>query len=434
MDPCPFVRIVIGNLALKFPTASKPTFSGVHPSSSPCYCKIKFKNFTSQTTTIPLILNEAAHPEHPNSILQSASFTLPHSDIIKLSKSKTSPLLKIDVYKGKSGSTLGLSSGKLLGRVSVPLDLNCGLESKGAVFQNGWVAVGDGGGKAAQMYLSVKAEPDPRFVFEFGGEPECSPLVFQVQGSVKQPVFTCKFSLRDNNFRSRSSMSESSVSRTWLSSFGQDQKENSAKERKGWSITIHDLSGSPVAAASMVTPFVPTPGSDRVSRTNPGAWLILRPSDATWKPWGRLEAWLERGHTHTLGYRFDLLPDATGSSVAATMVTSSLNVKDKEKFLLDNSSNMLSAASPSISPRGSGDYSSWHELRRGFVMSSTAGGKSGGPEVEVGVKHVSCTEDAAAFVALAAAVDLSVDACKLFTRKLRKELRGAQLQSGHGVV
>jgi hypothetical protein len=39
---------------------------------------------------------------------------------------------------------------------------------------------------------------------------------------------------------------------------------------------------------------------------------------------------------------------------------------------------------------------------------------------------VNCTEDAAAFVALAAAVDLSVDACKSFTRKLRKELRQSQ--------
>jgi hypothetical protein len=31
-------------------------------------------------------------------------------------------------------------------------------------------------------------------------------------------------------------------------------------------------------------------------------------------------------------------------------------------------------------------------------------------------------EDAAVFVALAAAVDLSMDACQLFSRKLRKEL------------
>jgi hypothetical protein len=60
---------------------------------------------------------------------------------------------------------------------------------------------------------------------------------------------------------------------------------------------IHDLSGSPVAAASMVTPFVPSPGSDRVSHSNPGAWLILRPDHRvknSWRPWGRLEAWREQ--------------------------------------------------------------------------------------------------------------------------------------------
>lgn len=64
-------------------------------------------------------------------------------------------------------------------------------------------------------------------------------------------------------------------------------------------------------------------------------------------------------------------------------------------------------------------------------MSATmeGGGKSSKPEVEVGVQHVTCTEDAAAFVALAAAMDLSVDACTLFSHKLRKELRQQSQQS-----
>jgi hypothetical protein len=34
------------------------------------------------------------------------------------------------------------------------------------------------------------------------------------------------------------------------------------------------------------------------------------------------------------------------------------------------------------------------------------------------VAHVGCAEDAAAFVALAAAVDLSMDACRLFSHRL----------------
>lgn len=82
--------------------------------------------------------------------------------------------------------------------------------NRNVVVQNGWVLV-NGGGKrdreaAMQLHLSVKVEPDPRFVFRFDGEPECSPQVFQVNGNVRQPVFTCKFSIRnsgDHVLRSR---------------------------------------------------------------------------------------------------------------------------------------------------------------------------------------------------------------------------------------
>ena len=82
-------------------------------------------------------------------------------------------------------------------------------------------------------------------------------------------------------------------------------------EHKGWSVTVHDLKGSPVAMASMVTLFVPSLGTDRVSRSNPGAWLILRPAgDGAWEPWARLECWRERGGagaSDSLGYHFALL-------------------------------------------------------------------------------------------------------------------------------
>ena len=50
-------------------------------------------------------------------------------------------------------------------------------------------------------------------------------------------------------------------------------------------------------------------------------------------------------------------------------------------------------------------------------------GKCSKPEVEIGVQHVTCTEDAAAFVALAAAVDLSMDVCRSFSQNIRRELR-----------
>lgn len=234
-------------------------------------------------------------------------------------------------------------------------------------------------------------------------------------------------------------MSEPSTSRNWLPSL-KTHKDYYAKERKGWSITIHDLSGSPVAVASMVTPFVASPGSDRVSRSNPGAWLILRPGEGTWKPWGRLEAWRERCGSDSVGYKFELLSDT--SSSPTTLANDAVSATAGGKFTID----VTSSVSPVISPQSSCDFGSGSRSGsrsgsgsgsdfgfvlpaqlsyRGFVMSSTVEGlgQRSKPEVEVGVQHVTCAEDAAAFVALAAAMDLSMDACRLFSQKLPKELR-----------
>ncbi|AES73913.1 hypothetical protein MtrunA17_Chr3g0140721 [Medicago truncatula] len=446
MDPCPFVRLTIGNLALKIPVASKPARSVVHPSSSPCFCKIKLKNFPLQTALVPFIPHENNSPDSQIQPI-AASFHLSKADLDRLTGKSIFAkklTLKIAIYTGRSGTTCGVNSGRLLGKVSVPLNLT-GTLTKATVFHNGWITVGkDDKGGSAQFHLNVKAEPDPRFVFQFDGEPECSPQVFQIQGNISQPVFTCKFSFRNNsgdrNQRSRSMQSEVGASRSWLSSFG-SERERTGKERKGWSITVHDLSGSPVAAASMVTPFVASPGSDRVSCSNPGSWLILRPGDGTWKPWGRLEAWRERGGSDGLGYRFELMPDTNGSMSAGGIVIaeSTLSLTRGGKFVLDLSSRCGggggsngratpgNATSPVCSPRGSGDYGYglWpYCMYRGFVMSASVEGEGrcSKPTVEVSVPHVNCTEDAAAFVALAAAVDLSVDACRLFSQRLRKEL------------
>lgn len=436
MDPCPFVRLTVGNLALKVPVASKPARSVVHPSSSPCFCKIKLKNFPLQTAVVPFIPPENQFPDgHAHNL--AATFHLSKSDLEKFAGKSIFAgkiCLRISIYTGRRGTTCGVNSGKLLAKVSVPLDL-AGTESRpSTVFHNGWISVGkEAKGSSARFHLNVKAEPDPRFVFQFDGEPECSPQVFQIQGNIRQPVFTCKFSFRstgDRNQRSRSLQSDLGSSRGWLSSFG-SERERPGKERKGWSITVHDLSGSPVAAASMVTPFVASPGSDRVSRSNPGSWLILRPGDGTWKPWGRLEAWRERGGSDGLGYRFELIPDMGAAGIV--LAESTLSSHKGGKFLIDlgSSSNgrvtPVNSNSPACSPRGSGDYGLglWpYCVYRGFVMSASVEGESkcSKPSVEVSVQHVNCTEDAAAFVALAAALDLSMDACRLFSHRLRKEL------------
>ncbi|CAN1185217.1 hypothetical protein LINPERPRIM_LOCUS39100 [Linum perenne] len=445
MDPCPFVRLTVGNLALKIPHASKPALSVIHPSSSPCFCKIKLKNFPLQTAVVPYIPPDDAHFPDSHSFSLAATFHLSKSDFDRLlSKSVFAGKLQlqINIYTGRCGNACGINSGRrLLGKVCVPLDLS-GSETRACVFHNGWISVGKeadkkGSSSTAQFHLNVKADPDPRFVFQFDGEPECSPQVFQIQGNIRQPVFTCKFSFRtpgDRNQRSRSFKLDSSRERKWLNFRG--EKERPIKERKGWSITVHDLSGSPVAAASMVTPFVPSPGSDRVSRSNPGSWLILRPGDGTWEPWGRLEAWRERGASDGLGYRLELIPD-TSSAAGIVLAESTLSSRRGGKFVVDlgggsgggngNSSTPGSGNSPACSPRSSGDYGLWPyggAYKGGFVMASSVEGegKCSKPSVEVSVQHVNCMEDAAAFVALAAAVDLSMDACRLFSQRLRKEL------------
>lgn len=445
MDPCSFVRILVGSLALKFPVSSKPSLLSLQ-----CFCKIKLKNFPTQKATIPLVNNQNQQGNHnpeSNSLSNSlaACYSLDKTQIDNFLSRKKPKSLEIEVYSRDNGATCGLKDGKLLGKVTVPLDLRK-TESRPCVMHNGWIDIGENKkGESTQFYLCVRVEPDSRYVFQFGGDPECSPQVFQVQGSVRQAVFTCKFSLRnpgDRNLVSMPSMTEPTPSRNWLPSLGAD-KDPPAKERKGWSITIHDLSGSPVAMASMVTPFVPSPGSDHVSRSNPGAWLILLPSHGTWKPWGRLEAWRER-NANALGYRFELLHDSVSASpTTTTLVNSVINSKNGGKFTIDMTN---SVSTPASSPHSSCDFGSgpgsgsWSGsefglgllspfVYKGFVMQSSVNngnGRCNKTEVEIGVQHVNCTEDAAAFVALAAAVDLSVDACKSFTHKLRKELRQGQ--------
>jgi hypothetical protein len=434
MDPCTFVRIAIANLALRFPEKS-------HLSSLSFYCKFKLKGFPTQLSDDVSFL--AAEGDAIESRIHGC-FALRRAALEKLAeKSSKFSCLKIEIHRRRrrGNNSCGVfKSGKLMGCVVVQLDLKNILENgRGCVIQNGWVSIG---GSDVKLHLNVRAEPDPRFVFRFDGEPECSPQIFQVNGNVQQPVFTCKFSFRNSGeriLRSRSSSYESGTSTSCFSSVTSDN-EQPLKERKGWSITIHDLSGSPVAAASMVTPFVPSPGTDKVSRSNPGAWLILRPGHSTWKPWGRLEAWRESKGGDRLGCRFDVIPE--GGIDTVPLANSSISTKAGGKFSID----VTTGPTPITSPNSSFDFSSgsgsgsdfgstsgsgsWaHLLYRGFVMSSTVegDGKCSKPEVEVGVQHVSCTEDAAAFVALAAAMDLSMDACRSFSKKLRKELRQTDL-------
>ncbi|KAF3552185.1 hypothetical protein DY000_02004589 [Brassica cretica] len=108
--------------------------------------------------------------------------------------------------------------------------------------------------------------------------------------------------------------------------------------------------------ASMLTPFVPSPGSNRVTKSSPGAWLILRPDGCTWKPWGRLEAWREAGYSEKLGYSFELLQDGVATAVSAS---SSISLKNGGSFVIDVTGGTTTAVStPTTSPYGSCDLGS----------------------------------------------------------------------------
>ncbi|KAM0900773.1 hypothetical protein ACQ4PT_020423 [Festuca glaucescens] len=185
----------------------------------------------------------------------------------------------------------------------------------------------------------------------------------------------------------------------------------------------------------MVTPFVLSPEMDRVSQSNPCAWLILRPAcDGAWEPWGRLECWRERGGadlSDSLGYRFDLLVPSVDLSVP--IADAAIAASKGGKFALDlTAAQSLSRGStPGCSPRRSGDFSQWPPGNyRRFVMSAAVQGEGrcSKPTVEVGVAHVGCAEDAVAFVALGEAVDLSMDA---LTRTQAHRHISGDLRPGH---
>ncbi|XP_062186050.1 uncharacterized protein LOC133889610 [Phragmites australis] len=433
MDPCAFVRLTVDQLLLKLPSVPRPSSgAGVHPSTTPCFFMLHLQDHPSslsRTAPLPLASAAAAHADPVVLSLDAAA----------LQRLSARPAeLVVTVHVGQTGSNCGMSAARALGRVRVAVDVARAAAGETVIARDGWVDVGkpasgssSSGCPRAQIHMVVWAEPDPRYVFQFGGEPECGPVVYQVPrggagGGQRQPVFTCRFSTGRRATLSRSLTTQSSMTRStsrrlrsWLSNTlhgdGRVGEHARREQRKGWTVTIHDLSGSPVAAASMVTPFVPSPGSGRVSRANPGSWLILQATGAgpsSWKPWARLEAWRERGPVDALGYRLELIFDSGSHECAVPIAESSISTKRGGQFVIDP------ATFPEVA-----NGAAW-PFAGGFVMSSTVEGegRASRPTVQVCVQHVTCMGDVAVFVALSAAVDLCMDACKLFSQRLRKEL------------
>ncbi|KAE8668838.1 glycine-rich protein A3-like [Hibiscus syriacus] len=411
MDPQAFIRLSIGSLGLRIPgTALNSSRAGIRASSAPCSCEIRLRGFPVQTTAIPLVSSPEATPDI-HSI--ASSFYLEESDL----KALLTPgcfynhhaYLEITVYTGKKGTHFGVGVKRhQIGTFKLAVGPEWG-EGKPLILFNGWIGIGkskhENGKPGAELHLRVKLDPDPRYVFQFEDVTLQSPQIVQLQGSVKQPIFSCKFS-RDRVAQAGSA--------------DNIDIETGRRERKGWKVKIHDLSGSAVAAAFITTPFVPSTGCDWVAKSNPGAWLILRPGTLrpqSWLPWGKLEAWRERGIRDSLCCRFNLLSEAQDSEVLMSEIH--MNAEKGGEFFIDTDKQMWHAPTPLPSPQSSGDFSALNPNLGGFVMSCRVHGesKSSKPSVQLAMRHVTCIEDAAIFMALAAAVDLSIEACKPFRRK-----------------
>ena len=79
MDPCPFVRVLVGNLALRMPVAppAAGAGAGVHPSTSPCYCKIRLGKMPVQTVPAPLVVSDGGEQTPASGALAAARRPFP---------------------------------------------------------------------------------------------------------------------------------------------------------------------------------------------------------------------------------------------------------------------------------------------------------------------------------------------------------------------
>ncbi|XP_062192108.1 uncharacterized protein LOC133895659 isoform X2 [Phragmites australis] len=416
MDPQPFVRLSIGQIGLKLPGGNARTAAQL------CHCEIRLGGFPVQIAHVPLIHSSEFNLDPFTNV---AVFSLDESDLKALATPgcfrAPRSYLEVVVYLGRFGVHCGIAGRKrLVGvfRVEVGSEWH---EGKPVLLHHGWTGIGKGEARP-ELHLRVKLEADPRYIFQFDDEIVLNPQVVQLHGSSRQPIFSCKF-IRDK----RPSQTDALGGQYWSSSGSEEKDMEMRRERKGWKVVIHDLSGSAVAAAFMATPFVPAPGCDTVARSNPGAWLIVRAdttgSSESWQPWGRLEAWREAAPVaskDTVRLRLHLLPERQDDCVLVSEAP--LSIDKGGEFFIDMDRQAPAAAGAPAAEHCAVSLGAAC-VGGGFVMSCMVQGEArkSRPLVQLAVRHVTCREDAAMFVALAAAVDLSVKACRPFRRKPAKK-------------
>ena len=202
MDPQAFIRLSVGSLGLRVPkSASIPTKSELHAFSSPCSCEIRLRGFPAQSTSVPLISSPDATPDS-NTI--ASSFYLEESDLKALLAPgcfyNTHACLEVCVFTGRKGTHCGVGvKRQQIGTFRLQVGPEWG-ERKPVILFSGWIGIGknkpDTGKPGVELHLRVKVDPDPRYVFQFEDLTKLSPQIVQLQGSIKQPIFSCKF-IRD---------------------------------------------------------------------------------------------------------------------------------------------------------------------------------------------------------------------------------------------
>ncbi|KAH9706614.1 hypothetical protein KPL70_012276 [Citrus sinensis] len=237
MDPQAFIRLSIGSLGLRIPgSALNSAESGIHAFSSPCLCEIRLRGFPVQTTQVPLVSSPEALPDI-HSI--ASSFYLEESDLKALLTPGCfySPhaYLEVVVFTGRKGFHCGVGIKRhQIGTFKLEVGPEWG-EGKPIILFNGWIGIGknkqETGKPGAELHLKVKLDPDPRYVFQFEDVTMLSPQIVQLQGSIKQPIFSCKFS------RDRGPQVDL-LSSYWSGSVDCNALETERRERKGWKVVI----------------------------------------------------------------------------------------------------------------------------------------------------------------------------------------------------
>ncbi|KAJ3679502.1 hypothetical protein LUZ60_017513 [Juncus effusus] len=394
MDPSVFLRLLIFNLAVRLPLGASTAAIAIKEalSSASLYVRIKLADGRfSKCSPLHIAPCDAvgwfAAPKGP-----AVAFDFSKLELSRFAKGPVNLTLEVFAcFDDCCPTVLPSSQDWVLGSTTMKVDLRNSMEERVTEHYSGWRDVEMKDGPCfSQLHVSVSTEKEERFVFKASRGPAASnSRVCHVQDSQRsRSLFSYLFS-RDSVMKGRGKTGGLKLVKKWIKKkLGlADHKA----EKQDCSVIVQDKSGSPAAIALMTEPFVPTLDTNSITSAKPGSWLILQPRNiGKWAAWGTLCAWTDPTEG-SLTYRFERLMDSLDGIPVSY---SSISRKDGGQFSIDLPT----------------------DRTRGFVMSASVKGegkrKSPALNVEVAAKFVRSKEDLAAYMALAAALDLSVDACR----------------------